>query len=317
MSAKRIRVIAAIGPRRPATARAVLQAALQRLQQRRDVDLESVPGAARAAASAWRKRPALVIFDASDDSDSRPAGGAGALDAIRALRAEPASRSVPVLVLVPPDRADLRADAFAAGASDVCFLTPSLPGFEEALLHLAGIPARRWLRRPAAIESRVALPDASGTTRDVDATARNLSGGGVQLEWPADAGPVPDKGAVLRLEIGRPAALAVFAAVQGGTRAGDACLTRLRFVGLSDGERERLEALVGELPGPGEAEPEPTPLPVEDDDDGIPELPGNSVARTAYAVVALVALALFVLVANGIRERMTRPLPEPRTISGP
>lgn len=302
MSTRRVRVIAAIGSRRPAAA------ALTRLQARRDVELENVAGAARAAASAWQRKPALVIFEAADEPE-RPAAGAGAFDAIRALRAEASSRDVPVLVLVPPARADLREQAFRAGASDVCFLLPGLPGFEEALLHLAGIPARRWLRRPAAIDSRVALPDRPDSTRDVEAMALNLSGGGVQLRWAADAGPVPEKGAILRIELGRPPKLAVFASVQGGTRAGDACLTRLRFVGLSDDERARLESLVDELPGPGEAEPEPTPLPPDED---VPVAPSRFPAsRAAMAAVALLAIVAFLFAANGLRKRLDRPLPEP------
>lgn len=304
MSARRVRVIAAIRARRPAAA------ALEKLQQRRDVELENVAGAARAAAAAWRTKPALVIFEATDEPE-RPAAGAGAFDAIRALRAEASSRQIPVLVLVPPDRADLREQAFAAGASDVCFIAPGLPGFEEALLLLAGIPARRWLRRPAAIDSRVSLPATDGKIVEVDAIALNLSGGGVQLRWPADAGGVPDKGAVIRVEVGRPARLAVFACVQGGTRAGDVCLTRLRFVGLTADERARLEALVDELPGPGEAEPEATPLPPDDADDSPALPPRNRGVRVVAMAVALLALVALVAGANALRERLDQPLPEP------
>jgi len=310
VSAQRVRVIAAIRTRRPAAA------ALEKLQQRRDVELENVAGAARAAAAAWRNKPALVIFEATDEPE-RPAAGAGAFDAIRALRSEAASRHIPVLVLAPPDRPDLREQAFAAGASDVCFIAPGLPGFEEALLLLAGIPARRWLRRPAAIESRVSLVAADGKPVDVDATALNLSGGGVQLTWGADAGAVPEKGAVLRVEVGRPARLAVFACVQGGTRAGDVCLTRLRFVGLTADERARLEALVDELPGPGEAEPEATPLPPNDTEDA-PALPpgmrGRHIAIAAGALLVVIALAA---AGNNLRERLSGPLPEPAHATAP
>lgn len=303
MSVRRVRVIAAVGHRSPAAA------ALARLHARRDVDLENVAGAARAAASAWQRKPALVIFEAADEPELRPA--AGAFDAIRALRAEASSRTVPVLVLVPPARADLREQAFAAGASDVCFLLPGLPGFEEALLHLAGIPARRWLRRPAAIDSRVALPDDAGAMREVDAIALNLSGGGVQLRWAADAGPVPEKNAILRIELGRPSRLAVHACVQGGTRTHEGCLTRLRFVGLSEDERVRLEAIVDELPGPGEAEPEPTPLP-EDDVPDAPLAPRRLPAtRAAAAAAALLAIVALVFAVSGLRKRLDRPLPEP------
>ena len=299
----RVRVIAAIGARRPAAV------ALARLQARRDVELETVAGAARAAAAAWRRKPALVIFEVAGEPE-RPAAGAGAFDAIQALRAESASRSIPVLVLVPPDRQDLREQAFAAGASDVCFITAGLPGFEEALLHLAGIPARRWLRRPAAIESRVALPDAGGGTHLVDAMALNLSGGGVQLRWASDPErAVPEKGAILRVEIGRPARLSVFATVQGGTRAGDAALTRLRFVGLSEDERARLESLVDELPGPGEAEPEPTPLPADEPES--PEVPAARPRMLLWIAAAIVALVVLAAGGVALSKIWDRPVAEP------
>lgn len=302
----RVRVIAAIGSRRPAAA------ALVRLEARRDVELETVAGAARAAAAAWRRKPALVIFEVHGEPDARPTAGAGAFDAIQALRAEVTSRAVPVLVLVPSGREDLREQAFGAGASDVCFVAPGLPGFEEALLHLAGIPARRWLRRPAAIESRVALPDETGGTRVVDAMAMNLSGGGVQLKWSAIGERfVPEKGAVLRVEIGRPARLSVFAAVQGGTSTADGSLTRLRFLGLSEEERTRLEELVGELPGPGEAEPEATPLPV-DDEAGAPELPLRSTRVRAMRFAAIVGgLLLLGACVVGIHHFSSQPVAEP------
>lgn len=308
---RRIRVIASVD-RRGVTA------TLGRLRTRRDIEFELVAGAARAAASAWRKRPALVIFQVTERDDS-PVAGAGAFDAVKALRAEPSSASVPILLLVPFGRTELRVQGFAAGASDVCFLpAPSDPSgvreraeraFEESLFHLGGIPLRRHLRRAAAIPVRVSLDKLQWRT----ATALNLSAGGVQLRWDGED-PAPAVGAVLQVEISpeNGAAFALFASVQGGTRVGGATVTRLRFVGVDAAERERLERLVASLPVSQEAEPELTPLP--DDELGVAG-PPEPRPMLRYAIAAG-ALALVVVAAFAVRWASERPVAEPAVVPG-
>lgn len=296
---KRVRIIAAIDRRGALPA-------IDRLRSRRDVDLEVVAGAARAAASAWQRRPALVIFQVSGRDDGG-AAGAGALDAVKALRSEPTSAALPVLVVVPSGRVDLRAAGFAAGASEVCFAGEDDSAFEEALLHLAGLPMRRHRRRAASIAARVLPPDESAAAPSRAATALNLSPGGVQIRWEGDV-PPPAPGEVLRVELGTPP-LTLFAAVQGGTRLGSGSVTRLRFVGVTPAERAKLDALVESLPGPDEAEPEPTPMPLDDDEPSVPEGALSRRAITAAVIVAVLLLAA--VAAASIHLATTRPLSEP------
>lgn len=293
-----MRVVAAVDRRGASSA-------LRKLDSRRDVDLELVPGAARAAASVWRRKAALVIFEVAEREDASPAAGAGALDAVKALRAESSSATVPVLLLVPAGREDLRAQGFAAGASDVCFAPADRP-FEEALLSLAGIPLRRYPRRAASIAVR---SSADGVTWS-EATAMNLSVGGAQVRW-KDGATIPAVGAVLRFEVTLEGGLMpLFAAVQGGTRAGGSSLTRVRFVGLNDAERARLEAAVAALPGPDETEPESTPVPGADEDDGAPmsARAAGGVPRYAIAVGVFVVLAVAGMAMQWVSGR---PLTEP------
>lgn len=309
---RKVRVVAAVD-RRGASA------ALRKLEARRDVDLELVSGAARAAASVWRRKAALVIFEVAAREDASPAAGAGAFDAVKALRAEASSANVPVLLLVPPGREDLRAQGFAAGASDVCFGPADRP-FEEALLALAGIPLRRHPRRAASIALRSSVDGVAWN----EATALNLSVGGAQVRW-ADDREIPAVGTVLRVEatLADGGAMALFAAVQGGTRAGGASLTRVRFVGLNDAERSRLEAAVAALPGPDEAEPEATPVPGEGPGaDGGEEEGSAEAARAAAGGVPRYAIALGVFVAlaaAGVAMQWVsgRPLNEPAMVSSP
>ena len=290
---KGVRVIAALDRRGPA-------AAIARLRARRDVDLEVVSGAARAASSAWQRRAALVIFELGE-KEAGASAGAGALDAIQALRAEPSTVTVPILLMVPEGRVDLRDQGFAAGASDVCWAGQTgAGGFEEALLHLAGIPIRRYARRPVTMPVRISLD--GSTWRD--AVAMNLSPGGVQLRWEGD---VPAPGAVLRVEIdGSP----LHASVQGGTKVGAGLLTRLRFVGLTAEERTRLDAVVSALPGPDEPEPELTPAP----DDPPPEPLPRRFAPSRYSWgIAIGATLLAVgLAAHFVSSG---PLEEPARLS--
>lgn len=291
---KRVRVVAALDRRATGVS-------IARLRARRDVDLEVVAGAARAASSAWQKRAALVIFELADGETSANAG-AGALDAITALRAEPSTASLPILLLVPEGRVDLRDQGFRAGASDVCWIAAQgNAGFEEALLHLAGIPLRRYARRPASLAVRLSLDGKSWR----EATALNLSPGGMQIRW--DAPEVPATGTVLRAEV---AGAAVFAAVQGGTKQAGALVTRLRFVGLAPEERARLDAAVAALPGPEEPEPELTPVP----DDGPPALPPRRFAPTRYAWGIAIGAALL---ATGLAAHLVSrgPLEEPARVS--
>ena len=185
---RRVRVVAALDRR-------ASSGSVARLRARRDVDLEVVAGAARAASSAWQRRAALVIFELAE-VDAGPSAGAGALDAITALRAEPSTATLPILLLVPEGRAELRDLGFKAGASDVCWIArEGSSGFEEALLHLAGIPLRRQPRRAAAIALRFSHDGSNWR----NATALNLSPGGMQIRW--EAGDVPAAGSILRVEL--------------------------------------------------------------------------------------------------------------------
>ncbi|HVO32000.1 MAG TPA: PilZ domain-containing protein [bacterium] len=290
---KSVRVVAALDRRG-------ISASVARLRARRDVDLELVSGAARAASSVWQRKAALVIFElGASDADAAPAAGAGALDAIHALRSEPTTAALPILLVVPAGRPDLREQGFKAGASDVCWSGGDPRGFEESLLHLAGIPIRRHPRRPASIPVRIAGDDDTWRA----ATALNLSAGGLQLKW--DSPEVPVSGKVLKVEL-EPTKPAFFAAVQGGTRTGGALLTRLRFVGLSTEERARIDALVAALPGPDEPEPELTPVP----DEGPPDLPRRRFAPTR----AMWAIAIgAILLATGLAAHYLArgPLEEP------
>ena len=242
-----------------------------------------------------------MIFELAE-VDAGPSAGAGALDAITALRAEPSTATLPILLLVPEGRAELRDLGFKAGASDVCWIArEGSSGFEEALLHLAGIPLRRQPRRAAAIALRFSHDGSNWR----NATALNLSPGGMQIRW--EAGDVPPTGSVLKVELG---GATLYASVLGGTKLDGARVTRLRFVGLSASERAQLESAVAALPGPDEPEPELTPVP----DDGPPSLAPRRFAPNRYTWG--IAIGATLLVAGVAARFVVRgPLEEPARIS--
>lgn len=208
------------------------------LFRRRECVLEVASSAAEAIARAGEQRPDLVLFDALVEDFP-------VQDFVQALHSSEGDESLPVIVILPEDRAEDEGPALRAGASAALVRPASEIDLNVKVCELLGISLRRHLRTFVKLKVEATVGQ---STRF--ATISDISLGGVGLETDEKL-PI---GEIVKLQFflpGEDDAITVITKVI--REAGDEGSRRYgtQFLDLTDGDRERIHEFVTSSEGDG------------------------------------------------------------------